>query len=200
MLKLAADFCLPLTALGASKMNEITQLRKLMESFDNEATLKEDWGSSDWYGVLKSMDEYIDRNGLSPDTIRDAAKHEAEFHYASMGYDTPEDAEDRVIDAWMRMSDRGQQLAKMFAPKESVGEEAEAVTEERSFDIKEYRAMLKAILSMLQDAVDEHANLEFEHGIGGVSSRASYHVDQLEKIIGAVHHSVNELKQKISTY
>ena len=79
--------------------------------------LNEDWGSSDWYAPLKNMDAYIDKHGLSPESIEQAARNEAEFYAEPMGYDRHDDATNALIGAWMRMTKRGQQLQKMFAPK-----------------------------------------------------------------------------------
>lgn len=84
--------------------------------------VNEDWGSSDWYGVIKSMDEYVDKHGMNPSTIKDAAREAAIFWGDAMGHDMKyRDGEENAIEdciaGWMRMSKRGQQLQKMFAPK-----------------------------------------------------------------------------------
>jgi len=104
---------------------------KILENFDNAAseTIAEDWGSSDWYGPLRSMDEYIDQNGLNPETVTQAARNEADFYYDEMGYDTPQDAVPSIIDAWKRMSERGQALVKMFAPVGTYDEMDESNTQ-----------------------------------------------------------------------
>lgn len=60
-----------------------------------------DWGSSDWYPVLKSMDEYLAKNGTTPETIEAAAEQEAEFYHDMMGYPDVEDAKDRIISMWL---------------------------------------------------------------------------------------------------
>ncbi len=60
-----------------------------------------DWGSSDWYPVMKSMDEYLAKNGTSPETIEAAAEQEAEFYHDMMGYPDVEDAKDRIISMWL---------------------------------------------------------------------------------------------------
>lgn len=82
-----------------------------------------DWGSSDWYGVIKDMDQYIDKNGLSPETIMQAANNLAEFYARPMGHggDWTAAAED-IKNGWMRISKRGRALQKMFAPAEPVEE------------------------------------------------------------------------------
>lgn len=94
-------------------------IRKLMESIQ----VKEDWGSSDWYTVISYMDKYIDQHGLSPETIQDAGREAALNWGEYMGHDMryrdgEQEAIDDCISGWMRMSDRGQALQKMFAPKE----------------------------------------------------------------------------------
>lgn len=59
-----------------------------------------DWGSSDWYPVMKGMDEYLSKNGTTPETIEAAAEQEAEFYHRMMGYSV-EDAKDVIISRWM---------------------------------------------------------------------------------------------------
>lgn len=59
-----------------------------------------DWGSSDWYGVMKGMDEYLAKTGTTPETIEAAAEQEAEFYHDMMGYSV-EDAKDRIISMWL---------------------------------------------------------------------------------------------------
>jgi len=93
----------------------------------NEAVKEDDydqyeghgWSGSDWYAPLKSMDEYIDKHGLSPESIMQAANNEAEFYSGPMGYRGDWDAAAQSLkDAWIRMTKRGQMLQKMFAPAE----------------------------------------------------------------------------------
>jgi len=61
-------------------------------------TMTEDWGSSDWSTVIKSMDEDMERmGGVTPDSIEEAAHNAAEFYFDQMGYDSPEEAVDRII-------------------------------------------------------------------------------------------------------
>ena len=87
----------------------------VMESKDVE-DLKE-WGSSDWYSVIKSMDKYLKKAGVNPDTITQAAQDQADFYYDDMGYDSAEDAVPRIIDMWKIRSKTGQKLMAMFAKK-----------------------------------------------------------------------------------
>ena len=68
------------------------------------------------------MDEHIDKYGMSPKSIKDAATEAASFWGDAMGHDMnyrdgEEDAIEDCIAGWMRKSKRGQQLQKMFAPK-----------------------------------------------------------------------------------
>ena len=79
----------------------------------------EDWGSSDGTNLVQGIDKAIEKYGLSPDVIMSAAQDLAEFYYDDMGYDSPEEAVDAVIDTWKRRSETGKALAQMFAP---VGE------------------------------------------------------------------------------
>ena len=87
----------------------------VMESKDVE-DLKE-WGSSDWSGVIRSMDKDLKKTGVNPDTITQAAEDQADFYYDDMGYDSPEDAVPRIIDMWKRNSKTGQKLMAMFSKK-----------------------------------------------------------------------------------
>jgi len=123
-------------------MKELAQLKNLFEALgelekdDTVETVKEDdydqyeghgWSGSDWYAPLKSMDEYIDKHGLSPESIMQAANNEAEFYSGPMGYRGDWDAAAQSLkDAWIRMTERGQQLQRMFAPAESVHEDGDA--------------------------------------------------------------------------
>ena len=77
--------------------------------------LKEDWGSSDWTPVMRNMDAFIDRHGLNPENIRDAAYNEAAFYYDTMGYDNETDAQDAIISMWLRRSEKGKQVAAFFS-------------------------------------------------------------------------------------
>lgn len=64
--------------------------------------IDEDWGSSDWTAAINYMDDYLKGQRINPDTIRDAAMATAEFYHDMMGYDSVEDAQDRIIHMWMR--------------------------------------------------------------------------------------------------
>jgi len=87
----------------------------VMESKDVE-DLKE-WGSSDWYSVIRGMDSYLKKKSINPDTITQAAEEQAEFYYDDMGYDSAEDAVPRIIDMWKIRSKTGQKLMAMFSKK-----------------------------------------------------------------------------------
>lgn len=76
----------------------------------------EDWGSSDGTNLVQGIDKAIEKYGLSPEVIQSAAQELAEFYYDDMGYDSPEEAVDAVIDTWKRRSETGRALAQMFAP------------------------------------------------------------------------------------
>ena len=122
-------------------MSEIGHFKKLVESIERKG-LKEDWGSSDWYSVIKSMDEYIDKHGMNPETIMDAARDAALFWGDSMGHDmSTRDGEEDAIqdckDGWMRMSERGQALSRMFAPvDEGISEAEEVGSYDYSFEVE----------------------------------------------------------------
>jgi len=96
---------------------------KALNEDDDDIYAGQGWSGSDWYQPLKNMDEYIDKHGLSPDSIMQAANNEAEFYSRPMGYGGDWTAGALALkDAWIRMTDRGQKLQRMFATKESVHE------------------------------------------------------------------------------
>lgn len=67
---------------------------KVSELFETKITsLNEDWGSSDWYPVMRAMEKSI-ADGHS---VEEAANDCAERWHADMGYDDFEDAADRII-------------------------------------------------------------------------------------------------------
>ena len=71
-------------------------------------SVTEDWGSSDWTPVMKGMWDVIDRHyagRANPESIEDAAENAAEFYYDDMGYDSVEDAKDRIIGMFLRRPD-----------------------------------------------------------------------------------------------
>jgi len=84
--------------------------------------INEDWGSSDWYPIIQNIDQAIERDGVSPESIENAARDSAEMYYDHMGYESVDDAVDPIINGWMRMSKKGKQLSAMFAPKETMDE------------------------------------------------------------------------------
>jgi len=98
-------------------MNNVGHFKHLVESMERRA-LGEDWGSSDWYPILKNMEEYIEARGMSPENVENAARHQAEYYFHDMGYESPEAAVDSIVSAWLRMSEQGKAWSKMFAPIE----------------------------------------------------------------------------------
>lgn len=96
--------------------------------------LSEDWGSSDWYPIIKGIDQAVKEHGLKPKVIKDAAWDEANRYYQDMGYDDPEDAQARIIDMWKRRSKTGQEIAKLIgedAAAGSIGAHAVAAVADR---------------------------------------------------------------------
>jgi hypothetical protein len=94
--------------------------------------VNEDWGSSDWYTLLKSMDQDIDaEGGVNPKSIQRAAEYAADHYHSYMGYDDMEQTKNRIIQAWMDMTERGRNLKKMFAPVNEAGIEGELITKDR---------------------------------------------------------------------
>jgi len=71
---------------------------KLQDVMENN--LRE-WGSSDWSSAVQMMDEYLKDQRISPESITDAAEEVADFYYDDMGYESPDDAVNRVINVWM---------------------------------------------------------------------------------------------------
>jgi hypothetical protein len=63
--------------------------------------LGEDWGSSDWSALINSMNDDLKGQKINPETITHAAQDAAEMYYDHMGYETAEDAVDRIISMWM---------------------------------------------------------------------------------------------------
>ena len=111
--------------------NRFMQMMKQIQAADKQQepaqdgqqeSVTEDWGSSDGSILVQSIDDAIAKHGLSPEVIQSAAQELAEFYYDDMGYDSPEEAVDAVIDTWKRRSETGRALAQMFAPVESVQE------------------------------------------------------------------------------
>lgn len=95
----------------------------------SEYGISEDWGSSDGYVLVKAIDDAVAARGLSPEVIQDEAENLAELYYDNMGYDSPEEAVDRIINTWKLRSSTGKALARMFATDESM---QEATTERSS--------------------------------------------------------------------
>jgi hypothetical protein len=109
--------------------NKFMQMMKQIQTADNKAqaqpapAVQEDWGSSDGYVLVKAIDDAVAARGLSPEVIQDEAEHLAELYYDNMGYDSPEEAVDRIINTWKLRSSTGKALARMFATDESVQED-----------------------------------------------------------------------------
>ena len=96
--------------MGLIEMSETEYASKL------EQDILEDWGSSDGTVLVKGIDDAIEKHGLNPDVIRQAAESLAEFYGEDMGYgDDIEAATDAVLDTWARRSEIGKRLAKLFS-------------------------------------------------------------------------------------
>ncbi|MCX7592746.1 MAG: hypothetical protein N2235_03080 [Fischerella sp.] len=66
--------------------------------------VKEDWSSSDWYPVIQGMRDTINTQydgRITPESVEAAAKEQADRYYQDMGYDTAEDAVDRIISVFL---------------------------------------------------------------------------------------------------
>lgn len=62
--------------------------------------VQEDWGSSDWYPIMKSMKKYVDEkfDGKQTDeNLKAAALQAVPFYMEDMGYDDEEDAADAAV-------------------------------------------------------------------------------------------------------
>ena len=94
--------------------------------------VKEDWGSSDWYPIMQAMKKAVD-GGTS---IEDAALDQAHSYYEDMGYETPEDAAERII--------------QMYKLRDSKGYIKEAILEEG------YDERVKATVDHLVKTLDGH--------------------------------------------
>jgi hypothetical protein len=108
--------------------NKFMQMMKQIQTANKKDELanpavQEDWGSSDGYVLVKAIDDAVAKRGLSPEVIQDEAENLAELYYDSMGYDSPEEAVDRIINTWKLRSSTGKALARMFATDESVQED-----------------------------------------------------------------------------
>ena len=107
--------------------NKFMQMMKQIQTANKKDELanpavQEDWGSSDGYVLVKAIDDAVAKRGLSPEVIQDEAENLAELYYDNMGYDSPEEAVDRIINTWKLRSSTGKALARMFATDESVQE------------------------------------------------------------------------------
>ena len=70
---------------------------KIQELF--KQSLKEDWGSSDWYPVMRAMEAYM-MDGYS---MEEAAKMCADRWYQDMGWEEAEQAEPNIIARFKRL-------------------------------------------------------------------------------------------------
>jgi Protein of unknwon function (DUF3008) len=100
----------------------------------NENGLDEDWGSSDWTPLLHGMDEYLAQHGTSPETITAAAEEQAEHYWEHMGYDSAEDAANRIINMWM--------TRKGFRSLLEPIEESHKMLKEARYDHDSYQASM----------------------------------------------------------
>jgi len=163
-----------------------------------------DWGSSDWSAVIDYMDEYINKHGLNPDTVMDAAREAAISWGGMMGHDMRwKHGEDAAIqdckDGWVRMSKRGQALTRMFAPVEEAISEVDT-GESQSYEVREYREKLSRIRDAILDATIELDGLDFEHGHGGITDRAKSHAMMLGDIVATLSQDVIQLRKAINSY
>lgn len=78
-------------------------------------TLSEDWGSSDWYPVMRQMQVYIDQ-GYS---IDDAASLCADSWYQDMGWAEPEQAEMNIVHRYKAL--------KSLKKEEKISEDEQSV-------------------------------------------------------------------------
>lgn len=96
--------------LGKYAVSESTTPFDLIRYADNKIIFHEDWGTSDWYPVMKNMAREITYQtkhhpDLSEDEIlRSAALEAGSFYAEHMGYDDEEDLIDAVVAHWNRMS------------------------------------------------------------------------------------------------
>lgn len=104
-----------------------------------------DWGSSDWYPVMKGMDQYLDQHGTDPESIVAAAEQQAEFYHEQMGYDNVKDAADAIILTWMRrkgwskmLGEKRDQLSKPNYAKLAKDHARSAEDAHRSGDMEDY--------------------------------------------------------------
>jgi hypothetical protein len=100
----------------------------------SEYGISEDWGSSDGYVLVKAIDDAVAKRGLSPEVIQDEAENLAELYYDNMGYDSPEEAVDRIINTWKLRSSTGKALARMFAEADEEMDDDSWIPSEDEFD------------------------------------------------------------------
>ncbi len=106
--KQIAEFVDSLIDFGGTSAHEILGITEEMtlpvdeETTDNwREELPEDFGSSDWFAVIKQIkDEYAMLNDLDA-----AIKYAAEDWYEDLGFDTPEEAYNRIESKYWAMED-----------------------------------------------------------------------------------------------
>jgi len=74
-------------------------VKKANKRLNKELTIKEDWGSSDWYPVMRAMETYM-ANGYS---MEEAARRCADTWYQAMGWEDAEQAELNIIARFKRL-------------------------------------------------------------------------------------------------
>ena len=128
---------------GAAKQEARRRGLELDEAF-RDAPLG-DWGSSDWYPVMKGMDRYLEQHGTSPESIVAAAEEQAEFYHEQMGYDDLKDATDAIILTWMRrkgwskmLGEKRDQLSKPNYAKLAKDHARSAEDAHRAGDMEDY--------------------------------------------------------------
>lgn len=149
-----------------------------------QESVSEDWGSSDGSILVQSIDDAIAKHGLSPDVIQSAAQDLAEFYYDDMGYDSPEEAVDAVIDTWKRRSATGKALAQMFAPVESVQEaEGEDTVDTVTMDVPLLLRMMEYAREDAQEDMDLH---DVAERMIAMSKDGPLSMDDYDSIVGSV--------------
>lgn len=108
--------------------------------YDDEEEYGGDWGSSDWYPVMKGMDEYLAKYGTTPENIEAAAEQEAEFYHRMMGYRRVDDAKDRIISMWMTR--RGIKHTMEEAVETDHNQHSNGSINESQFDHDGYQASM----------------------------------------------------------
>lgn len=102
--------------------NEISDLQSsIHRKTDNFNEMTEDFGSSDWSIVIDMMNKDIEHyGGVTPESVEQAAEDAAEMYYDQMGYDSVEDAADRIVTMWLIRSGFGNLMDDVIEPTDMV--------------------------------------------------------------------------------